>query len=66
MKNQSNEMIYINKVTEHKDGSATIDWGYNEEYCKLVRDYYKKKRCSKKMAKEFFRKTINNTILKEI
>jgi len=46
-------IIKFEKITEHKDGSATYSLQYTKDFNVMVRNYFKKKRCSSKMIKKF-------------
>ena len=53
-------MIRVTRVKERKDGSATIEFTYTKDFAKIVRNYYGKKRISKKLIQKFVREGLIN------
>lgn len=53
-------MIKITRITEHKDGSATIDFECDKKLKRLIRRYYNKKRVTKKLVAKFIKEALTN------
>lgn len=54
------EIIYINKIKENKNGSATVDITYCTTLPKLIKKHYKKIRCTKKLIERFIIEGLEN------
>lgn len=55
-------MLTLLNIKERKDGSADVEFAYTKDFSDLVKKYYKKKRCSKKMMRDFITKGLINYI----
>jgi hypothetical protein len=48
-----NSTIQVLDIKENKDGTASVSIAYDSNFPKMVRNYYKKKRCTQKMMQKF-------------
>ena len=56
------KIIKITRIKEHKDGRATFTLEYGKEIKKVVRNYYNKKRATKKLVATFVKEAIDRYI----
>ena len=56
-------MVKITKVIKNKDGSVNLDIEYNPKILHpIIRTYYKKTKCTKKLIKTFLLKVITDYV----
>lgn len=58
-------VIEINNIKENKDGSATLDISFDKEVETLIKKYYNKKKCTKKLVEKFVIEGLSNYIERE-
>ena len=53
-------LIRITRVKKRSDGSAIIEFTYDKDFDKMVKNYYNKKKVTKKMIQKFVREGLIN------
>ena len=53
-------IVKVVDIIDQKDGTCLVNLDYTPEFSKMVKEHYKKKRCSKKMITDFLIEGLQN------